>query len=113
MERIDEHEYELVVFSSDVEPLSSTNDNVDIEVILKDGSRYSGTLFTLENLASLMNRYQGTGECHNGLYFGGCRDMIIVRELTIETIKEVVAHIYRSEEIPVVLNRLEEIEEEA
>jgi hypothetical protein len=52
----------LMIFkgSSDIDRL---NDNVDVEVTLAEGRRYSATFFTLHNLSSLMDRYAATGEC--------------------------------------------------
>lgn len=82
----DNYELAIVSGSGEIDP---SNDNVDVEVWFPDGRRYSATFFTLENLRSLMNRYQNTGECKGGLYLWA-KDMMIVSELTREAIEATV-----------------------
>ncbi len=61
--------------------LDPVNDNVDVWVYTKDGSRYSATFFTLKNIEMLMDRWRDSGECAGGKYFW-CVDAIVVRELS-------------------------------
>ena len=56
-----------------------TVENVDIEVILTDGSRWSATLMTLAEIARIMMRWKATGENLSGTYFQ-CQDLIIVEQ---------------------------------
>lgn len=57
--------------------------NVDVEVHLPDGSRWSATIFTLAEVDRLMMRWEGTGEAAGGRCFW-CSDGLIVREPGIQ-----------------------------
>jgi hypothetical protein len=75
-----------VIFGGD-QPLCRMNDNVDVEVRLSDGSRWSGTFFTIRNVRALFTKNRATGECANGLYLWAA-DMILVgfqQALTLPT----------------------------
>lgn len=74
--------------------------NVDIEVEFKDGRRYVAVFATIENLQSLMDQYRdaGHGECASGLYVW-CTDLVVIREMTSEVIREVVRDLVDNEEI--------------
>lgn len=56
------------------------DDNLDIEVAFSDGRKFTATVFTLKNLATLFSKNKETGECANGLYFWAS-EMLIVEEL--------------------------------
>lgn len=43
--------------------------NVDVEVITSDGSRWSATFLTLEDVARIMGRWSESGECLGGRFF--------------------------------------------
>lgn len=66
--------------------LNLVNDNVDVEVFLDNGKRYSATFFTIQNIISILSKYKETKECCNGLYFWAS-DMIIVENLDDDVIK--------------------------
>jgi hypothetical protein len=72
-----------------VDDLDPTDDNVDVEILFDDGRRYGATLFTLQNLHSLMERYKGTRECGGGCFFWASQ-MVIVRNLTPAALAEAV-----------------------
>ena len=76
-QRIDEHDYQLLIYQNSEEKLTN-DDNVDVEVVFKNGKRYVATMFTLDNIHKLMDRYKESGECAYGLYFCGS-DMILLR----------------------------------
>lgn len=61
-------------------------DNVDVEVRCPDGSRWSATMFTLDEVDRIMRRWENTGECAGGSYFAGVDDLIVrepgVRKMT-------------------------------
>jgi hypothetical protein len=77
----------IVVFTA--EPLEDvTDDNVDIEVRLPDGSRWSATVFTVNNLRSLMAKWRSTGE-HSGR-FVSAPDMIVVDRLSDADLRDLV-----------------------
>ncbi|MEU6074293.1 hypothetical protein [Micromonospora sp. NPDC047074] len=54
-------------------------DDVDVEVILGDGSRWSATFLSIDAIQRLMVRWKVTGECLNGAFFQ-CRDLVIVEQ---------------------------------
>jgi hypothetical protein len=56
---------------------TETIENVDVEVVLDDGSRWSATFLTLAEIARLMARWKVTGECLGGAFFQ-CADLVIV-----------------------------------
>lgn len=60
--------------------------NVDVEVII-DGQKYVATFFTPDNIKTILNQYQANGECKGGLYLWAS-DMVIVRELNEDSIRE-------------------------
>lgn len=73
--------------------VSTTNfhtiDNVDVEVILDDGSRWSGSFLTLSAIDEIMRRREGTGEALSGTFFQ-CHDAVIVRRAGVPAMLEVV-----------------------
>ena len=76
----------------------SNDSNCDVMVTLGDGRRFVGTFFTLTNIRTLMARYRGTGECARGSYFWAS-DMIIVDELSEETIRATVQDLIEEGEL--------------
>ena len=68
------------------------NDNVDVEVELSDGRKYSATFFTIENVRSIFDKNKRTGECESGLYFWAA-DMILVERLSLETMEKTVGRL--------------------
>lgn len=64
-------------FFSGSEEFDPNDHNEDIEVELEDGRFLSATVFTINNVRSLMDGYQSTDECDSGGYFY-CVDMILV-----------------------------------
>jgi hypothetical protein len=75
-----------------VDGMNEQNDNVDVEVRLPDGRRFSATFFTLGNLRWLFEKNSRTGECAGGLYFN-CPDMVVVRCMNEETIFRTIDHL--------------------
>jgi hypothetical protein len=90
----------IVVFS--IEDLEAP---VDVEVHV-DGARWAATFFTLENLEALMRKNAVTGECASGLYLWAT-DMIVVRELSYDVIRDTVAELRRAGEFEDAFSRLE------
>jgi hypothetical protein len=95
----------IVVFSiEDLEaPVADTNVDVEVHV---DGARWAATFFTLENLEALMRKNAVTGECASGLYLWAT-DMIVVRELSYDVIRDTVAELRRAGEFEDAFSRLE------
>ena len=77
-----------MIFSGS-QPLNSANDNVDVEVRLSDGSRWSASFFTLDNVNALFAKNRVTGECASGLYLWAA-DMILVERLDERVIRDTI-----------------------
>ena len=75
--------YKIIVVAG-TQGLDPLRDNVDVEVVFDDGSRFVATFFTLENVQMIMDGYRQTGECSKGLYFWAS-DMILVADLPGKT----------------------------
>ncbi|WP_449060997.1 hypothetical protein [Planomonospora algeriensis] len=65
------------LFMLGAEDDKETVENVDAELILPDGTRWSATFMTLRAIEKVMNRWQETGECSSGAYFQ-CPDLVII-----------------------------------
>jgi hypothetical protein len=97
--------FRLMVLAG-VDGLDREDDNVDVEVHLaSDGSRWGATVFTYRNLDTLMRQWAQSGECRNGLYIWADH-MIVVRELTTETLLEVVGDLVEQQQLETALRRL-------
>lgn len=55
-----------------------TVENVDVSVTLHDGTRWSATFLTLDEIGRILDRWRASGEGLGGAYFS-CPDLIIVR----------------------------------
>jgi hypothetical protein len=76
---------------------NSSDDNVDVTVEFANGERYVATVFTINNLRTLMRRYRESGECANGLYVWATR-MIVMEQISRRAIEEMVKDLIESEE---------------
>lgn len=63
-----------------------------------NGKAYFATFFTLNNLRSLFDKNARTGECANGTYLWAA-DMIIVSELTDESIRRTIESLISNGEL--------------
>jgi hypothetical protein len=86
-------------------PLDPENDNVDVEVRFETGEVFGATLFTLGNVAALLQKYRQSGECLGGSYFWAA-DMIIVESLTREAVRAMVEDLIRTGEFETAFARL-------
>jgi hypothetical protein len=84
-----------------------STDNIDVEVILADGSRFGATFFTLENVRRLFHKNRVTGECAGGTYLWAA-DMILVEKLTMAAIQKTVEDLLNSGEFSSAFSKLEE-----
>lgn len=98
-------DFELVVLATD--SWSPIDDNVDVEVTFSDGSRYTATFFTIENIRSLFAKNKKTGECAGGTYLWAA-EMILVEKLDIETMKATVQGLIRDGELDGAFTRVPE-----
>ncbi|MEU6848358.1 hypothetical protein ABZ901_00185 [Actinacidiphila alni] len=81
--------------------------NVDAEVRLTDGSRWSATVFTVAEVQRLMERWAQTGEESGGRYFW-CPDGLIVREAGIANMTEAIGGVLDEGDFEQILQRLED-----
>ena len=103
---IQHNNYQLTIYKG-ITPLDPNNDNVDVQVTFPNGESFSAVFFTLQNINTLMKQYKKTGECANGLYFW-TSDMMIVQELTEQTICETIDNLLAEEEFESVFSKNEE-----
>jgi len=80
--------------------------NVDVFVDLKDGSRWSATVFTVAEVERLMEKWAGTGEALNGRYFW-VSDGLIVRDPGIDNMTGVIAGLIETGDFPEIFQRLD------
>jgi hypothetical protein len=73
------------------------NDNTDVIVSFKDGSRWVASFFTYSNIEKLTQKNRKTGECMSGKYFWSS-DMILVDEVSRKRIEEVIKHLIMENE---------------
>ncbi|MFI2644183.1 hypothetical protein [Streptomyces sp. NPDC018610] len=83
--------------------------NVDVEVHLPDGSRWSATIFTLAEVDRLMRRWEETGEAAGGRCFW-CSDGLIVRDPGLQGMVGVIAKLLASGEFDGAFHRLSDPE---
>jgi hypothetical protein len=81
------------------------DDNLDVEIEVGGTLRFAATFFTLQNIASLFEKNRATGECASGTYLWAA-NMIIVRELTTETIRHTIEDLLRTGELESVCLKL-------
>ena len=103
---VQRNHYQLTIYCG-ITPLDPDNDNVDVQVTFPNGENFSAVFFTLQNIDALMKHYKKTGECVNGLYFWAS-NMMIVQELTEQTICETIDNLLAEEEFESVFSKNEE-----
>lgn len=65
------------------------NNNPDVIVKFDDGSEWIASFFTYQNIISLSEKNEKTGECLNGDYFWAS-DMILVKKISRDAIERVI-----------------------
>jgi hypothetical protein len=106
MRLVDKGDYTIVIFT-EYDPV---NDNIDVEVQFKNGERYGASFFTPENIRNLMTRHAHDNEDTQGLYMW-CTDMVVVRDLYLETIEEAVARMIDTGELKKAFDRYDNLPE--
>lgn len=66
--------------------------NSDVIVSFENGAEWVATLFSYQNITTLVEKNKQTGECLHGKYLWAS-DMILVDKVTRNRIEEVVAHL--------------------
>lgn len=85
------------------------DDNIEVRVKFANGEIYDASYFTLANLHTIMNRHATTGESAGGLYFWWPH-MVIVRELTRESIEASINDLLKEDEFELVFERITDVE---
>lgn len=85
------------------------DDNIEVRVKFANGEIYDASYFTLANLHTIMKRHATTGESAGGTYFWWPH-MVIVRELTRESIETSIKDLLEEEEFESIFERITDIE---
>ena len=101
---IEKDGYSIVILSGNSDPLDELDDNVDVQVDCNDGSYYTATLFSIQNIHSLFAKNKVSGDCAGGLYFS-CPDMVIVEKLTEKVVEKLVDHLVDEKELGTVFTK--------
>jgi hypothetical protein len=80
------------VFMLGAEDDPGTVENVDAEVTLTDGTRWSATFISINEIQGIMDRWLISGECASGGYFQ-CPDLVIIREPGIGAMVRVIEQV--------------------
>ncbi|MGW3313800.1 hypothetical protein ACWDG9_45385 [Streptomyces sp. NPDC001073] len=81
--------------------------DVDVEVQLRDGSRWSATICTVSHVETLMKRWAASGEALERRYFW-CSDGLVVRDAGISNIIQVLTSLVENDEFTQIRQRLED-----
>lgn len=103
MQCIEQGSYKVIVYD---EITDIHNDNIDIEVIFSDKTRYSATVFTVKNIETLMEKDAKTGENNDGQYLW-CPDLLIIHDLKEVTILDTIQHLIDENKLSSVFQLLE------
>jgi hypothetical protein len=93
------------VFMLGAEDEPGTVENVDVEVMAPDGSRWSATVMTLAEIGRIMDRWAVSGEGLGGRYFQ-CDDLLVVGAAGLPGMVEVLGRLLDSGDFREVLTRL-------
>jgi hypothetical protein len=104
--RIRTEQFEAAFLPDADEDLESADD-IDVEVRLPDGSRWSATMCTVARVEVLMKRWAMTGEALEGRYYW-CSDGLIVRDAGVSNMAQVLAGFIENDEYKQILQRLED-----
>ncbi|MFF7878367.1 hypothetical protein [Streptomyces sp. SH5] len=104
--RVHTEHFEAAFLPDADEDLDAVND-IDVEVRLRDGSRWSAIMCTVGHVETLMERWAASGEALGGLYFW-CADGLIVRDAGISNMIQVLTGLVENGEFTQILQRLED-----
>ncbi|MFJ9417713.1 hypothetical protein ACIRPT_26600 [Streptomyces sp. NPDC101227] len=104
--RVHTEQFEAMFLLDADEDLDAVND-IDVEVRLRDGSRWSATICTVGRVETLMERWATSGEALGGRYYW-CPDGLIIRDAGISNMVEILAGLVDNGEFTQVLNRLDD-----
>ncbi|MGB8939036.1 MAG: hypothetical protein WCD21_02155 [Streptomyces sp.] len=102
--RVRMEDFQASFLPSDGEDLDEVC-NVDVVVTLKDGSRWTATVFTVVEVERLMQLWAGTDEALGGRYFW-VSDGLIVRDPGIDSMTDVIAGLIEKGEFSEIFRRV-------
>ena|SRR5215207_1752170 len=108
---VDSHQFILEISAGVVEFMLGAEDdpatvgNVDAVVTLNDGTRWSATFLTLDEIARILDRWTTSGEGLGGSFFA-CPDLVIVRCRGIPAMVDVLEGLSKSNSIRTTLSPL-------
>lgn len=94
MEIIPSDEYQLD-FIGDIDDYMDSN--VDVYVNFQNGKKFTATFFTVANITRIMESYNKSGECANGIYFWAS-DAIIIKNLNPLLIRKAIDDLIKNNE---------------
>jgi hypothetical protein len=97
-------EGELRIYAGELSELASMA-NVDVELVDAQQTRWGATFFSLDGAEALFQKNAITGECARGTYLWAS-DMILVRILSLETIRETIRELRHLGEFDGAFSRL-------
>ncbi|MEW1546154.1 hypothetical protein [Streptomyces tsukubensis] len=104
--RVHTEHFEAAFLPDAGEDLEAVYD-IDVEVRLQDGSRWSASMCTVGYVETLMKRWAASGEALGGRYFW-CSDGLIVRDAGISNMVQVLTGLVENGEFTQILQRLED-----
>ncbi|MFC8176758.1 hypothetical protein [Streptomyces sp. NPDC057325] len=102
--RVRMEDFQASFLPSDGEDLDEVC-NIDVLVTLKDGSRWTATVFTVAEVERLMKLWAGTDEALGGRYFW-VPDGLIVRDPGIDNMTGVIAGLIKNGEFSEIFQRV-------
>ncbi|MFF5391822.1 hypothetical protein ACFY5H_26280 [Streptomyces sp. NPDC013012] len=102
--RVRMEDFQASFLPSDGEDLDEVC-NIDVLVTLKDGSRWTATVFTVAEVERLMKLWAGTDEALGGRYFW-VPDGLIVRDPGIDDMTGVIAGLIENGEFSEIFQRV-------
>lgn len=83
------------------------NENTDVIVKFENGTRWVASFFTYSNISQLVEKNRRTGECLGGKYYWAT-DMILVDEVSRQSIEEVINYLISEDEFEAIFSRCSE-----
>ena len=87
-------------------PFDPQRDTIEVRVVLPDGQEYYMDFATPRFINFMFEKNRRTGECAGGTYF--CMpNLILVREITEQSVRETLDDLLRNHELDVYLTKVE------
>ena len=84
-----------------------SDDSSNVWVEFENGTRWAATFFSYQNILSLKEKNQVTGECLRGKYFCAT-DMILIDEISRASIEAVIANLIEENNFDVYFSQCED-----